>query len=43
MQDTGAVTTAFHSLVQIKGSPEKETGIKTFDEVADLLDAWSDS
>lgn len=43
MQDLHPETRTFHNLLQMKGSPEKETGIKTYDEVADLLDAWSDS
>ena len=29
-----------HGLLQVKGSPEKETGVKLFDEVADLLESW---
>ena len=32
-----------HDLVQLKGSPEAETGIKNYDDVGALLESWRSS
>ncbi len=42
MLHTDSESALQHTMLQVKGSPEKETGVKSFDDIADLLEGWMD-